>query len=144
MFLNHHTPARAPVTSNNFPILRPRPLARIANLLLLNQEINFPPIVEISQWQRGPNFHIGSPSRTRRVPKMAPASEKSREQVERVVAAAAARRAALSVLLDAVVAVLVVDLAQGAGREDVVGVGDFDEFLARGFVVAKICGLIRT
>jgi hypothetical protein len=40
----------------------------------------------------------------------------------------------LLVLLDAVVAVLVIDFAGFFFREDFVGFGYFDEFLARGFI----------
>lgn len=68
------------------------------------------------------------------MPEVAGAAEEAREEVEGVVGAGAA--AALLVLLDAFVAVLVVDLA-GFGRgEGVVGFGDGDEFVVRGVVAA--------
>jgi len=57
---------------------------------------------------------------------MARAAEEAREQVEGVVRAGAA---ALLVLLDAFMAVLVVDLARFGLGEGVVGFGDGDEFL---------------
>jgi hypothetical protein len=45
-----------------------------------------------------------------------------------------ARTAALLVLLDAFVAVLVVDLAGFLTTQDIVGFGDFDKLLICGFV----------
>lgn len=66
-------------------------------------------------------------------------AEESREEIERVIGAAA-RCTTLAMLLDAIVAVLVVDLAEGRSREDVVRVSDFAELLARGLVAT---GIIR-
>lgn len=61
------------------------------------------------------------------------AAEESREEIEGVIRAAA-RRTTLAMLLDTIVAVLVVDLAEGGSREDIVGISDFAELLARGLV----------
>jgi hypothetical protein len=61
------------------------------------------------------------------------AAEESREEIEGVIGAAT-RCTTLAMLLDAIVAVLVVDLAEGGSREDIVGVSDFAELLARGLV----------
>lgn len=69
------------------------------------------------------------------MPEVAAAAEEAGEEIERVVARAGAT-AALLVLLQAFVAVLVVDAA-GFGRgEGVVGFGYLDEFLGGGFVAA--------
>ncbi len=67
------------------------------------------------------------------MPEVAGAAEEAREEVEGVVRAGAA---ALLVLLDAFVAVLVVDLAGLGLGEGVVGFGDRDEFLVGGVVAA--------
>jgi hypothetical protein len=66
------------------------------------------------------------------VPEVPTAAEEAAEEVEGVVLLAWA--ATLLVLLDAVVAVLVVDFAGFFFGEDFVGFGYFDEFLAGGFV----------
>lgn len=67
------------------------------------------------------------------VAEMTTTTEEPGEQIERVVAASACR-AALTVLLNALVAILVVDFACGRGGEDIVGVCDLDKFLARSFI----------
>jgi hypothetical protein len=64
---------------------------------------------------------------------MTAAAEKAREEVEGVVVLA--RTAAFSVLLNAVMAVLVVNLAGLFVDKDLVGVGYRDELLG-GFVIA--------
>jgi len=66
---------------------------------------------------------------------VAGAAEEAREQVEGVVRAGAA---ALLVLLDAFVAVLVVDLAGLGLGEGVVGFGNGDKFLVGGVVAAGV------
>lgn len=71
----------------------------------------------------------------RRVPKVAPAPEEPREQVERIVRRLACL-SALPVLRDPVVSVLVVDLARVRRGQYVVGIGYIDEFLARGLVAS--------
>lgn len=69
---------------------------------------------------------------------MPASAEETREEVEGVVRACPA---ALFVLRDAFVPVLVVDFARFGRGEDVVGFGDGDEFLVRG-VVASVCACI--
>lgn len=68
--------------------------------------------------------------------RVAPSAEEPREHVERIIGTAA-RAAALAVLLDAVVAVLVVDLAQGGRRQNIIGIRDLDKLLARSFVATS-------
>jgi len=58
------------------------------------------------------------------------------------VAGAGAAAAILLVLLEAVVAVLVVDLAGFFVGEGVVGVGDGDELLLCGFVAGVLVGVV--
>ncbi len=65
--------------------------------------------------------------------RVAATAEEAAEEVKWVVRAAGA--VALLMLLEAFVAVLVVDFAGFADGEGVVGFGDFDEFL-RGRIVA--------
>ena len=65
---------------------------------------------------------------------MSAAAEEAGEEVERVVPAATA--AALLVLLEPFVAILVVDAAGFGRREGVVGFGYLDEFLGSGLVPA--------
>jgi hypothetical protein len=52
---------------------------------------------------------------------------------------ALARAVALLVLLDTVVAVLVVDLACFLDAENIIGFGDCDKLLIRGFVSTATC-----
>jgi hypothetical protein len=66
---------------------------------------------------------------SRRMSKVSAAAEKPRKQIERVVRVSA-RLAALAVLLDSLVSILIVDLARVRRRQDLVSVGYFDEFLA--------------
>lgn len=70
---------------------------------------------------------------TRRMAKVSTPAKEPREQVEWIVGSTT-RLLALAVLLDAIVAVLVVDFAERGCRQDVVRVGDFDELLARCFI----------
>jgi len=69
-----------------------------------------------------------------------PASaEESAEEVKGVVVSArSAAPARLLMLFYALVPVLVVDAAGFGVREDLVGIGDFYEFLVRGFVAAVL------
>lgn len=68
---------------------------------------------------------------------MPAAAEEAREEVEGVVVPLAA---ALFVLFETFVAVLVVDAAGLGVREGFVGFSDFDEFLVRGFVASgQVC-----
>lgn len=70
------------------------------------------------------------------MPKVSRAAEEAAEEVEGVVVLGGP--AALLVLRDAVVAVLVVDFTRFGGDEDVVGFGYGDEFVVSGFVAAGV------
>jgi hypothetical protein len=70
------------------------------------------------------------------VPEVPTAAEEAREEVEGVVVVGAAPAAATLVLLDAFVAVLVVDAACFFGGEDFVGFGYGDEFVVRGVIAS--------
>lgn len=63
------------------------------------------------------------------VPVVAAAAEEAREEVERVVVPPAAGALVLLVLLEALVAISVVDAALFGVDERFVGFGDFDEFI---------------
>lgn len=69
----------------------------------------------------------------RRMAKVSTPAKEPREQVEWIVRLTT-RLLALAVLLDAIVAVLVVDFAERGCRQDIVRVGDFDKLLARCFI----------
>lgn len=71
------------------------------------------------------------------MPEVARAAEEAGEEVERVVAAATAA-AALFVLGEAFVAVLVVDFARFGAGEGVVGVGDLDESFGGGVIASVL------
>ena len=71
------------------------------------------------------------------VSEVARAAEEAREEVEGIVALA--RAVALLVLLNAIVAVLVVDFACLLNAEDVIGFGDCDELLVGGVVPTETC-----
>jgi hypothetical protein len=120
------------ITRLNMSILRSRPLTRRANRLLLNRKLRLAPVVKVAQRNRNTHFHVGTPPLAAVVPEVAWAAEEAAEEVEGVVVLAGP--AALLVLRDALVAVLVVDFAGFFVAEDVVGVGYFDEFLGGGFV----------
>jgi uncharacterized integral membrane protein len=135
MFLNNHATSIAPITGHNMAILGSSSLARITNLLLLNEEVDLAPIVEIPQRQRRPHFHVRSATVSRRVARVSAPAEESREQIEWVVTTAGCLT--FAVLLHSVVTVLVVYFAQRAGREYIVGVCYFDEFLAGCIIAAK-------
>lgn len=69
------------------------------------------------------------------MPEVPAPAEEAREEVEGVVVPLAA---ALLVLFEALVAVLVVDAAGFGLGEGLVGFGDLDEFLVRGFVASVV------
>ena len=69
------------------------------------------------------------------MPEVAAPAEEAREEVEGVMVLLGAT-AALLVLLEAFVPVLVVDAPGFGGGEGFVGFGDFDEFLGGGGVAA--------
>lgn len=88
--------------------------------------------VEVAEGDGDADFHVGASALAGGVAEVSAAAEEAGEEVERVVAAAIA--AALLVLLEAFVAVLVVDAAGFGGGEGIVGFGYLNEFLGGGFV----------
>lgn len=112
-------------------------VAFVAERLLLDAEFAGGAGVEVAQGDGDADFLVGAAALAA-VLEVAPAAgagEELAEEVEGVVVLAGGA-AALAVLLDAVVPVLVVDAAGLGCGEDVVGVGDFDEFLGGGVVVS--------
>ena len=135
MFLHHHSPSPAPGTRFHHPVRGASAFAFFADLLFLDGEFVLLAGVEIAQGDRDADFHVGTAALAGGVAEVAAAAEEAGEEVEGVVGAAAA--AALLVLLEAFVAVLVVDTA-GFGRgEGVVGFGYLDEFLGGGFIATR-------
>jgi hypothetical protein len=121
------------IASLHVSVFATRALACRANGLFLHRELRRSTIVEVAQRNGDPDLHVRTMSLTTLLTKVTAAAEEAREEVEGVVLLA--RTAAFSVLLDAVVAVLVVDLAGLFVDEDLVGVGYRDELL-RSFIVA--------
>lgn len=133
MFLDDHAPSATLVTSNHLPVRGPRPLTRLADLLLFDAEMKFPAHVEIPQRDPNPYLHIRSATVARRMSEMATTTEESREQIKRVIRRSTGR-ASLSVIIQSFVPVLVVDLARCRRGQNIVGFCDLDEFLACRFV----------
>lgn len=65
----------------------------------------------------------------RRMSEVSAAAEKPRKQVEGIVRLSS-RIASLPMLLHSLVSILIVDLARGGCRKNVICLGDFDKFLA--------------
>lgn len=137
VLLDHPPAPTALGARHHLPVRRPRPFARIADLLLLNPKPDLPARVEIPQRQPHPHLHVRSAPVARRMPEVSSAAEKPREQIKGVVRGAS-RRPALPVLLDSLVSVLIVDFPRGRCREDIVRVCDFDEFLPRRLVASAV------
>lgn len=135
MFLNDGAPPLTLRAGIDLPVRGPRTLALLADLLFFNREIVLGARVEIPQRDRHPGFHVWPPPLPGLVlsPEMPRSAEEAREEVEWVVAPRATA-AALLVLRQPFVAVLVVDLAGFGLGECVVGFGDGDEFLGGGLV----------
>ena len=68
---------------------------------------------------------------------MAGAAEKAAEEIEWVVAATATTAAALFVLRETIVAVLVVDFTRFGAGEGFIGFRDLNEFFRGGIVAAR-------
>ena len=134
MFLHHRSPSPTPGTGFHHPVCGAAAFAFFADLLLLDAEFVLLACVEISEGDGDADFHVGAATLARGVPEVPAAAEEAGEEVERVVPAATA--AALLVLLEAFVAVLVVDAAGFGGGEGVVGFGYLHEFLGGGLVAA--------
>lgn len=92
-------------------------------------------VVEIPQRDVHAHLHVRAATLAAPVAEMPAPAEEAREEVEGVVVPLAA---ALLVLLEALVAVLVVDAAGFGLGEGLVGFGDLDEFLVRGFVASVV------
>ena len=137
MPLQHSAPATALIARLRRPIRRPGALALLADLLLVQIDLVLAAGVEIAQRQHDPDLHVRPAAHAGRVAKVSAAAEEAREEVERIVAAASAGSAAGFVLREALVAVLVVDLARFRLGEGFVGFGYLDEFLGCGFVFSE-------
>ena len=135
MFLDDRAPPLTLRAGIDLPVRGTRPLALLADLLFLNGEIVLGARVEIPQRDRHAGFHVRPPPLPLLVlsPEMPRSAEEAREEVEWVMAPRATA-AALLVLRQPFVAVLVVDLAGFGLGEGVVGFGDGDELLGGGLV----------
>lgn len=103
-------------------------VALLADLLLVPLELGVAAVVEVAQGHA--DLHLDAvPARLAPLVVPAPAEEAA-EQVEGVMVAAA-----LLLLLQALVAVLVVDLARVSVDQGLVGFGDLDESLVGGVIV---------
>lgn len=98
----------AAVALVDHPVGRPGALALVADLLLLPLELGRPAVVKVPQGDSDFDLDVGAAALARLAEVPAPAEE-SRKEVEGVVMPSA--RAALLALLEALVPVLVVDLA---------------------------------
>lgn len=118
-----------PVTRDDLPVRRPRSLARLADLLLIDRKPQVPSDVEIAQRNAHAHLHVRPAAVARRMSEVATSAKESREQVEGVICGSAGR-AALSMLFQAIMAVLVIDLPRCRGGQDIVCFCYLDEFLA--------------
>lgn len=137
MLLHDGAAAPARGTLLHRPVGAPAALALLADLLLLDVELVLVARVEVLQRHADADFHVRPAALALLVAEVAGAAEEAGEEVEGVVAAAAAAVAGF-VLRQAFVAVLVVDGARFGGGEAVVGFGDFDEALRGGFVAPVV------
>jgi len=103
--------------------------ALLADVLLVPLELGRPAVVEVAQGDADFYLDVLASPLAVLVAVVAAAAEEAAEEVEGVLLLEAA---ALLALLDALVAVLVIDLAQLRVRERLVGFGDFDELVLRG------------
>lgn len=110
-----------------------RALALLADLLLVPLELGRVAVIEVAQGDADLDFDVVAPPLAGLVAKVAAAAEEAAEEVEGVVRLEAA---ALLALLEAVVAILVVDLPAFGVAEGFVGFRDLDELVVRGWVVA--------
>lgn len=102
-----HTMSTAVSTRFNNAVSRARPIAFLADLLLVPLKLCCAPVVEVAQRDANLDLDVGSLTYTVSA-EMTAAAKETTEQVERVVVVAAA---ALLALLQTLVAVLVVYLA---------------------------------
>jgi hypothetical protein len=129
VLLDLHTMPITSMTGIHLSIFTSTALALLTNHLFLQLEFGGMSIVEILQRNTDSNFHVRASSLASSMPEMSSAAEEPREQVEGVVVVAAA---ALLSLLEALVSVLVVDLAGFGVREGFIRFCYLDEFLLGG------------
>jgi hypothetical protein len=128
LLLDHEAAAPAHVTRVDLAVFASRTVAVLADLLLVPLEVDRLAGVEVAQGDAEPDLDVLAAPLLAAV--VAAAAEEAAEEVEGVVVLEAA---ALLVLLDAFVAVLVVDAAQLGVGEGLVGFRDGDELvLGRG------------
>src|SRR5690242_14359684 len=137
---DHSTASTTSTACLYVAVCRSRTFTCRANRLLFDRKFSLAPIVEVTQGNSDTNFHIGAPSFSALVSKMTRTTEEAREEVEGVVALTGA--VALLVLFDALVAILIVDLACLYDAEDIVGFGDCDELLV-GRIIPTELGLVE-
>lgn len=138
MLLNDGAAPLTLLTRIDHAVRGPAALALLADLLFLNGEFVLRASVEIAQRDRHPGLHVRPPPLLLAVAKVPGAPKEAGEEVEGVVPAVLA--AALLVLRQPFVPILVVDFARLRLRKRVVGFGNGDEFLRGGFV-APVEGL---
>ena len=139
VLLHHHTSAAALPARVHGPVRAAGALALLANLLLLDLEFVLGAGVEIPQWHRHADFHVGPAALAATVARVAAAAKEAAEEVKGIVRAAAGA-VALLVLFQAFVAILVVDFAGFGNGEGVVGFGNFDKLLCGGVISSGIMG----
>lgn len=133
--------AIAGATPLDLTILAPRPLTRLADVLLIPCELGGAAIVEVAEGQLDADFNVVPSRLGGGVAVVAVAAEEPREYVEGVVLLAATSARA-SVVLYALVAVAVVDLTGVWVAEDVEGVGDFEELVVCCRVIAGMVSVV--
>jgi hypothetical protein len=135
LLLDDHAVALARAAGVDPAVLGPGPVALLADLLLLPLELDRLARVEVAQADSELDLDVLPPA----LAVVAPAAEEAAEQVEGVVLPEAA---ALLLLLDALVAVLVVDAAQFRVRQGFVGFGDGDELVLGGWVARVLVWVV--
>jgi len=116
----------------DFAVGGARALAPLADLLLVPLELGSAAVVEVAQRDFDLEVHVGAAPLL--LVEVAAATEEAAEDVERVVPLLPA--ALLLVLLEALVAVLVVDAPALAVDEGFVSFGDLDELVVGSLVIA--------
>lgn len=91
--------------------------------MFLDVKLRLEPTVEVAERDRYMDFHIWAPSLPTAVPKVTGAAEEARKEVKGVVVLA--RTPTLLVLLNAIVAILVIDFTGFLIAEDFVSFGYF-------------------
>jgi hypothetical protein len=117
------------MTGIHLSILTSTALALLTNHLFLQLELGGMSIVEILQRNTNSNFHVRTSSLAAAMSEMSASAEETREQVEGVVVVSST---ALLSLLEALMSVLVVDLAGFGVREGFIRLCYLHEFLFGG------------